>query len=177
MRKHSVTIVVIVMLTMMAYGAALGFATITLVNPWGPALACLALAVVSYPLAARLWRRVVGSRFGWLPPLCHVVLATGVAMALFYALNFCFVSKSSLHTERAVVERLYTETHHRSKRVGRNRYVKGEPYKVYYMEVSLPGGWRKPIHLDRARYSATHLGDTIAIPVGRGLFGLSVIKR
>lgn len=64
MRKHSVTIVVIVMLTMMAYGAALGFATITLVNPWGPALACLALAVVSYPLAARLWRRVVGSRFG-----------------------------------------------------------------------------------------------------------------
>ncbi len=76
-----------------------------------------------------------------------------------------------------MVERLYTETHHRSKRVGRNRYVKGEPYKVYYMEVSLPGGWRKPIHLDRARYSATHLGDTIAIPVGRGLFGLSVIKR
>ena len=97
-------------------------------------------------------------------------------MALFYALNFCFVSKSSLHTERAVVS-VSTPRPTTAASVGRNRYVKGEPYKVYYMEVSLPGGWRKPIHLDRARYSATHLGDTIAIPVGRGLFGLSVIKR
>lgn len=177
MIKGSVKLVCVSVVGLFSYGAVMGFSSITLVSPVAVAIGCAAVSAAIYPLAGKLWQRILSVSGHVLPILCHLVVVTGIVMALFYLLNFIFAAKDTLHKEAAVVENKYTETRYQSKRISRNRYVRGDPYPVYYIDVSLPGGWRKPMQIDLKKYNKIRQGDTLQIPVACGLFGVSVMKR
>ena len=57
--------------------------------------------------------------------------------------------------------------HHKSRRIGRNRYTQGEAYNVYYM---------KELQIEQKRYTQLHEGDTVPLFVSKGLFNIFVIK-
>jgi len=106
-----------------------------------------------------------------------VVFFTVFLSGLLIGLNFMLTDFSSLPEVKAEVVDKYSETHYRSRRVGRNRYTRGEPYKVYYLDLRLPDGRLKEMSATLGQYNRRHKGDTVALPVERGLFGVPVIKR
>lgn len=174
MNKLYLTILVIAVV--MAYGAVAGLSRVTLVSPVAPLLASMVGAAALFPLFRRLWGRIAGRAAAWIGLVCHIVAVTGLLAATFYLLNYCLAPQESRHSEAAVVERRYTETHYRSKRVGRNRYVRGEPYDTYHIEVRLPSGWTRPLEVNLRSYRGYREGDTVQIPVARGMLGFPVIK-
>lgn len=128
-------------------------------------------------LAIPFWRKVTGSENTGINIAANIIFMTGLLAALFYTLNFAFSENATRHTEPAVVINKYIEVRHHSKRVSRNRYVRGEAYNVYYIDLTFENGSIKPFPLKQNLYSKISVGDTISVPVEKGLFGIPVIKR
>lgn len=166
-----------IFLTIVFYGCAMGIHGETIVEWWIPVTVAVVMALVSGAVSGRFWARVTGSGSMLFNYLCHVVFSTGLFLTLFYGLNFAFADKNTEHYENAVVERKFSKTRHRTRRVGRNRMAPGEPYKVYYLDLRLPDGRLKEMSATLGQYNRRHKGDTVALPVERGLFGVPVIKR
>ncbi|WP_295728369.1 hypothetical protein [uncultured Muribaculum sp.] len=171
-------IALLVLLTMASYGASMGFYGMTVINPWIPGVASLIIALLIGSRIWRLWQFITGSDNMWINLFIHTVVITGVVMGAFYTCNYLFADDSSLHKETAVVERRYKETRHRSKRVGRRTYTRGEPYNVYFIEVRiLSTGALKSLSAKQSQYSRIHKGDTLRLDTETGLFGFPVILR
>lgn len=166
----------VIIVTFICYGIAFGLAGLTLVNHSVIVAGCVAVAVLSSLLCSG-WRTASGVMKKTALFVLQAGFISGLSMALVYGLNFAFPSFESLHKETAIVERVYSETRYHKKRVGRNRYVNGEPYKVFYMEVGLPGGWHRSLPVGAGEFRHRHKGDTVDLPVVRGLFGMYVIRR
>ncbi len=166
-----------IFLTIVFYGCAMGLHGETLVDWWIPLTVAVAMALVSGAVLWRVWPRVTGSGSFLLNFMSHFAFSTGLILTLFYGLNFAFADKHTEHWEQMVVERKFSKTRHRSRRVGRNRVAPGEPYKVYYLEMRLPDGRLKEMSATLNEYNRRHKGDTVALPVTRGLFGVPVIER
>lgn len=171
-------IALLVLLTIASYGASMGFYGMTVINPWIPGVAAVIIALLSGSRMWKAWQFVSGSDNMWFNFFIHTVVATGFVMGAFYACNYLFADGASLHKETAVVERRYKEVRHRSKRIGRRVYGRGEPYNVYFIEVRLLStGALKSLSADRAQYSRIHAGDTLRLDTETGLFGFPVILR
>ena len=99
-------------------------------------------------------------------------------MAAIYLCNYAFADKSTLHKEPVVVERRYSEVRHRTKRISRRTYGRGEPYKVYYIDVRFPStGKLKAISLQQRLYNRVRTGDTLSLDTEMGFLGFPVIIR
>lgn len=81
----------------------------------------------------------------------------------------------SFREEKAVVERRIVKTRHRSHRTGRHSYSSGTPYKVYYLEVRLPGGESIELQPAYKEYVKASEGDTATVRVGRGALGMKMV--
>lgn len=168
----------IILLTMAAYGASMGIYGETVVNAWVPFGGALIIALLSGSRMWRLWNRLSQSDSMWFNLACHTVTATGVVMAAFYVCNYAFADSTTLHKETVVVERRYSETRHRTKRISRRVYGRGEPYKVYYIDVRFVGsGKTKAISLKNDLFRRIHTGDTLSLDTEAGLLGFPVIIR
>lgn len=97
---------------------------------------------------------------------------------------------------KAIIERKYQQTRHRSRRSGRRSYEQGEPYQAYFVDLRFLSpieatGYANPrdtdqynetgrkllkIELSRKPYSRIHKGDTATISISNGIFGLQVIS-
>lgn len=95
--------------------------------------------------------------------------------ATFLSINILFPKKESRTEISAVVRKVYSETRHRSRRVGRRYVANGEEYKVYYMDVEFPGGYVKPRQIDFRCFRGTHPGDTLIINLETGFFGVPFV--
>lgn len=106
-------------------------------------------------------------------------------MATILGVNFFDRDTTDSVTVRAEVVRVYSETRHRTKRVARNRYTRGEPYKVYYMDVRLPDGQERKRSISLERYNrfarSNHRRrqrpDSVDLHLTKGALGLTVIER
>lgn len=169
-------VIVICVLTVLCYGGVFGLARLTLVNPWYPALGGVAVAAAAYIPAGRAWAGITGCSNRFVAFLSHLVAATGLVLALFYTLNYCIPRTGSSHIEEAEVVRRYSETRYTQKRVARNRYVRGEPYNAYFVEVRLPGGWERSFQIPLQRYNSTQPGKKLRMEMKLGLFGIPVVS-
>lgn len=167
--------ILVVLVVLVCYGASAGLQGLTLVRWWVPVAVCVALAAGSGVVLWRWWPRLTGIRAPWVNYLCHIVVLTGVLLALMMGLNRAF-ARDAGRTVEVRVERKYTETHYRQKRVGR-RYVRGEPYKAYYIEVSFPTGQRKSFGVGTGQYLRVWQGAKLHVRVERGFLGMPVIDR
>ena len=111
----------------------------------------------------------------WIPATVAVVMAlvSGAVSGRFWAR----VTGSGSMLFNYLCHVVFSKTRHRTRRVGRNRMAPGEPYKVYYLDLRLPDGRLKEMSATLGQYNRRHKGDTVALPVERGLFGVPVIKR
>ncbi len=133
------------------------------------------LGVVSVMPCMRLWRWVTDGAARWLCGVLHVVFFTVFLSGLLIGLNFMLTDFSALPEVKAEVVDKYSETHYRSRRVGRNRYTRGEPYKVYKVQFRLDNGSLRTFQLPLSRYNKLRLGSAATLHQGPGALGVPVI--
>jgi len=147
----------------------------TLIDWRVPFAASAALAALTGTVGWKMWCWFTSSgRFLW-NYIVHVVAFTGIFAAIFFIGNFASADRQSAHYEKAEVERVYHKVQYRTKRIRKNRYGRGEPYNVYYMQIRLENEMVKNLKISFAKYRKTGKGDTVKIPVAKGCFGVPVI--
>lgn len=134
-----------------------------------------ALGAVSAIPCVRLWQWLTSDAPRWLCGVLHTVFFVIFLSGLFIGLNFLLTDFNSLPTTQAEVMRKYSETHYRSRRVGRNRYTRGEPYNVYKVEFRLADGRLRTFQLPLSRYNKLRPGHTAELRCGPGALGIPVI--
>lgn len=158
-------------------GGSMAMYSNTIVKPWIPIAGALVIALVSIPICIRWWKFVTQCSQPWVNGLCHVLFTGALLLFVFYFSNFYFAKHNTIHTERAVIERLYSETHYKTKRISRRTYGRGEPYQQYYMEVRFEDGRSKNLSLKFDDYRRLKRMDTVQLKMERGLWGIPVIRR
>lgn len=125
---------------------------------------------------SRLWIRLTGTQ-AFLPNyLCHSVCTGILGTALFYIGNYGLADDAAGHLEKAVVEETYYKVRHKTRRVSRGRYARGDAYNVYYMKASFGDGSVKDFEVERKKYVRLHKGDTVELFISKGFFGFPVVK-
>lgn len=179
------SIITVSLAVIIFYGAAVTLLGMTIVRPVWIIGVSLVLAAVSAIVFLKKWETLTLTANVVVNILCHIVAATGLFMAVILGVNYFGRHSSDTDTVRAEVVKVYSETHYRSKRVARNRYIRGEPYQVYYMDVRLPDGKvrQRSISLNcYNRYARTsHLhrerADSVDLMMTPGALGMTIIER
>lgn len=148
-------------------GAAIGFSALTALVFW------------------RKWRIITGTCNVIINFICHLIAAAGLFLALILGVNYFGRNTSDSVTVRAEVVKVYSETRHRMKRVARNRYTQGEPYKVYFMDVRLPDGreckrsvsLQRYNHYARSNFRHRESPDSVNLILTKGALGMTIIER
>ena len=165
----------IVTLTLICYGASAAMYGNTLIKWWIPVLICLVIAAVSGLTMHRLWRRLTYTHTFVVNYLSHIAVSTGLLLFFFYFINLMVEGRQEPIHEKAVICKLYRETHYHSKRVGRRVYTRGAPYYVYRTDILLDDNRKKSLTITKKRYDTLHKGDTLGVLVRDGFFGVSVL--
>lgn len=175
-KKYSSFIVGVLLIVLFVVGSgALTLMPNTLISPWVPVAVSALAALVSGMLAGPWWSRVTGRDSLVLNRACHFIAATVLFTGIFYIANYGGADEATLHTERAVVARKSYTVEHHTKRIARNRYAQGEPYNVYHMEVFFATGQSKELRIPHKLYRTISAGDTLVLPVEKGLLGVPVV--
>lgn len=177
-RYRNVFILTVVMILIGLVAAVYSLSRYTLIRFSVPLIYFVTISLLSgvFLWKARIWGWVTGSvRF--LPNfLCGSACMCVFCLSLFYICNYAFANDEEGGMRDAVVEEKYQKVRHKSRRVGRNRYARGESYNVYYMKVRFGDGPANELQIERNRYARIHVGDTIQLFVSEGLWGVPVIK-
>jgi len=171
---RALMLVLMVFLTIASLGGIVGLADRTLVKWWLPGIVCLLIASVAAPLTAGLWGRLTGSNLRLLNMGVALLFTLVFTSGIFYSCNYIFASSQG-HEEKMEIVRKYTKTRYQSKRVGRNRYVRGAPYKVYFADIVFPDGRKKSLEIPFKSYKKCREGSEGKIMISRGFFGADVI--
>lgn len=83
------------------------------------------------------------------------------------------VTSQQIEMQKGVVERLYTKTRHRTRRVGRRTYAQGPAYKVYFMDVEFGDDRTRSLEIKKKNYDDLSKGDTIGIRIKKGKLGIT----
>ncbi len=175
---HKFAVIAIAILLIILSTSIFALSQYTLIAIGKPAVCFALLALLSGILLwkSRLWCWLTNTS-SFLPNyLCHTICTGILGLAIFYIGNYAFAQDDTGHMEKTRVEKMYKEVHYKSRRIGRNRYTRGEAYKVYYMKVKFSNGQVKDLQIEPAKYMRLHEGDTISLYVSSGLFGIPVVK-
>lgn len=147
----------------------------TLINPLLPAGCGLALG-----LATGLWlwkwsRYITDCSKIVVNMVCHTILTTILLTSLFYIINYTCADRSSSYTETVTITSKHTSVHYHSRRVGRNRYTKGEPYNVYDIDIQFNDSTERSLRVPLSKYNKYRNGAEIRITMAKGLLGAPVI--
>lgn len=178
-RLHYVIITLLLMLLILSAAAAAGLHGNTLTVWWKPALACV---IFSLPAGA-----FIAGRCKWIAQLTHssvravnFIIASSasavITLGMFYSINYFCADTTAKHAEKAVVSSKYREKRHRTRRLSRNRSVRGEDYYIYYLSLRFADGLTKDITVPPQQYSKVRTGDSIIYAIQRGLFGVPIIR-
>jgi len=141
---------------------------------WTVVAAAFLVSAITGRMVWKIWRPVTTCRRMWLNWGVHSLFFTVLLSAAYFTVNYFTAAARPLVYERGVVTRVYSEQRHRSRRVGRRRYVQGEPYKVYKAEIESARG-SVTIDLSLTRYNSLHRGDSLDLPFSSGIFGAQVL--
>ncbi len=174
-KRSTAILIVVILLTLILGGGAAAFLQLSLVHPVRILLPAIG---VGFALAFAIRKpvaRISGSGNLFLNILFAGMLLSSLLSFGFLGTNF-WLSGEDPHTETITVERLYSKTFHRSRRVGRRYTTTGEPYKVYYMEARFSDGRTKELRLGQSGFGKRKKGDRLEIEIDKGFFGIPVIK-
>lgn len=88
------------------------------------------------------------------------------------------VCRSCFHTRRnSDGTEKYVETHKKTRRVGRHRYVSDGIRKEYYLQVAFENGAVEELHVSLSTYNKTKAGAPKILTLQKGFFGLPVITK
>lgn len=132
------------------------------------------IAAGSSAVLAKRWERVTGIRNYVVNFLVNLVVAGLVLSALVLGINYTTADTFSNEPELVTISRKYTKTRYKSKRVGRRHYTRGEPYKVYFLELEIPDIGSRQIEVSHKLYGSVRDGDTLTLRTGRELLGMEV---
>ena len=172
-KRTSLTITV-VLAVIVFYGLTLALWSMTLGNLMVIIAGSVFLAVLSGLPLYNKWRAITGTQRLPINVVCHLVAATGFFISLLLGINYWGRNSDATETERVAIVRVYSEEHYRSRKVGR-RYVKGEPYKMYYIDVELPGGHIKPSAVKPEKFRSYHVGDSVTVKLTPGALGMPIV--
>ena len=126
-------------------------------------------------------RGFIGYLTGMANAAVNYAVATALVFALsigaFYTINYYGSDPDTVESCKAEVCRKYKEEHYQVRRLSRNRTVRGQKYYVYYMDIRLPDGRRKPMSISAGEYSRLKVGRSLDLAVEKGFFGIPVIKN
>ena len=71
----------------------------------------------------------------------------------------------------------YVETHKKTRRVGRHRYVSDGIRKEYYLQVAFENGAVEELHVSLSTYNKAKAGASKILTLQKGFFGLPVITK
>ena len=184
-RWRTLRIITVVLTVIIFYGIAITLLGMTIVKPvWIIGVSILFAAVTALAFWQK-WKKITTSHSIILNVICHLIASTGLFMGLILGVNYFGRNTSDSVTVRAEVIKVYSETRYRMKRIARNRYTRGEPYQVYFMDVQLPNGseCKKSISLQRynrfawSNYKHRIRPDSVDLRLTKGAFGMKVIER
>ncbi len=174
-KRPVIILIITILLTMMLGGGAIYYFSLTIVSPLVVVIPAAAIAfMVAYFLREKLCR-LSTSDSKVLNILVATLFFTSLLTCGFLGANYS-IPGTGLHKEEVTVERLYHKTRHHTRRVGRRYVANGEPYQVYYMEISFSNGNKKEIYLGRHGYKGYRRGRTLTLEIETGALGLPVIK-
>lgn len=157
-------------------GFACAIGNDTLMDRYIPAGICLLTAAA----AGAALSRPAGRWFGIRRRSISFAITSGFLFCLlifaFHAINYCGSDRDSATVCKSRIVAKYSEERHRSRRVGRNRYVDGEPYMAYYVSVALPDGRRKELKVPVGEYVDIRKGQEVSLKIETGFFGIPVIR-
>lgn len=146
-----------------------------MVRWWIPTLCSFEVAAITGFLIWKKWRYLTGIHSFALNFACHLIFFTFFFTGAFYSLNY--VHTGTPYKEKGVVVAKIRETHYRTRRVGRNRYVRDNtPYYEYYVKTSLPDGHIKKLHVPIDMYRNIRKGDTLRLSFAKGMLGCTVLR-
>lgn len=172
---RTLTLILLITVAILAAAAAIVLADRTLAPWWlfwGWAIAAaIILSIPLRTLAGRVteWKNSTGNQ------IIAAIYITIVAAGGLYTMNYAFADHTTRHDENVVVERKFTRTRHRSRRVGR-RYVRGDAYQVYFMQIRFTDGRTTELEISRNRYNRLRTGGTTTVNLATGLLGAPVIN-
>lgn len=164
-------------LAVVLLGFACAIGNDTLIDRYIPVMICLAAAAaVGAPLA-----RPTGRWLGIRRRSISFAIASGFMFSMlffaFHAINFYGSDHDSAVEFNSRIVAKHSEERHRSRRVGRNRYVDGEAYMEYYISVELPDGRRKKLRVPVGEYVDIRKGQEVSLKIETGFFGIPVIRE
>ena len=118
----------------------------TLTAWWIPLGMALLIALVTIPFYKKwIWLTTMDGKV--INCLCHLACIGAISYVLFLGGNYWFADPASTHEETVMVQKKYVETHKKTRRVGRHRYVSDGIRKEYYLQVAFENGAVEELHL------------------------------
>lgn len=166
----------ITLILLLAAGVDFVLLNFTIVNK--PLLigSAILFALLSSFFCQSLWRYISRSSNKYLNMAIHTVAAAVVLLSAVLHTNYLTADFPISPNETGIVASRYSKERHRSRRVGRNRYIPGEKYHVYYLRVNFDSGETYDFEVSAQKYVNTRTGQKTAASSGRGIFGMKVVK-
>lgn len=175
--KHTALTITVILAVIVLYGLTIALWGMTLGNLTVIAAGSVFLAALSGLPLFNKWSAITGSYRLPVNIICHLIAATGFFMSLLLGINYWGRNVAETKTERVNIIRVYSEEHHRSRRVGRRYITNGEAYNVYYIDVELPGGYEKALSVTPAKFRNYHKGDSVTVKLTPGALGMTIVGR
>lgn len=161
-------------LALICLAGIMALSELTFMPGWIPWTISAATALGTGMWGKHLWRRITDCSNDIINYLMHTVMACLLVCCGLYAGNQLGATDSGTTVEAEVVK-VYSETRHHSRRVGR-RYVRGDAYKVYYATLRFDNGLEREMPVSAARYRRLRPGMLLDVGVRRGGLGYGVIR-
>ena len=148
----------------------------TLAAWWIPVRVALIIVIATIPFyKGWIWLTTMDDKV--INCCCHLVCVGAISCVLFLGGNYWFADSASTHEEKVMVQKKYIETHKKTRRVGRHRYVSDGVRKEYYLQVAFENGNVETLHVSPSTYNKTKTGRPKILTLQKGLFGLPVITK
>lgn len=172
-------IITVALTVVMLYGLAMALFSMTMVGLGKIASISIVIAFATgIPMSSK-WHRLTLCRYKAINFLCHVVAATAMSAAIILSTNYFLRNEELTRSETAPVERIYNETRYHRKRISRKVYTRGEPYKVYFMEVRLPDDTLKNLQISLQSYNRLKAQKTrtTILKMTPGALGMTIVRH
>ena len=176
-KKQTALTITVILAVIVFYGLTFALWGMTLGSLPTLIIGSLFLAALSGLPLFNKWSVITGTKRLPVNIACHLVAATGLFMSLLLGINFWGRNVAETKTERISITNVYSEERHRSRRVGRRYITNGEAYKVYYIDVDLPGGYSKSMQVSPSKFRNYHKGDSVTVKLTPGALGMTIVGR
>lgn len=143
-----------------------------LLTPWWiPSVVTLIMALALGLPMRGFWRWLIRNDNMPLTLLLQAASMWPILTCMVLAVNdFC--AGKDAGRAAAPVTRVYQETRHQTRRVGRRSYAQGPAYKVCRIDITAPDGRTRSLDVPKKVYARLVKGDTVDIDIRIGALGL-----